>query len=57
MPDLPTVAITQRARGDIRIGISGWNYQPWRGIFYPAGVPHTQELAFAATQFSAIRWA
>lgn len=23
------------ARGDIRIGISGWRYAPWRGVLYP----------------------
>jgi uncharacterized protein YecE (DUF72 family) len=54
MPDSPTVAATQRTRGDIRIGISGWNYKPWRGIFYPPGLPHKQELAFAARQFRSI---
>jgi uncharacterized protein YecE (DUF72 family) len=40
--------------GDIRIGISGWNYAPWRGVFYPAGLPHKRELSFAASQFSSI---
>jgi uncharacterized protein YecE (DUF72 family) len=27
------------ARGEIRIGISGWRYEPWRGVFYPQGLP------------------
>lgn len=40
--------------GDIRIGISGWTYAPWRGVFYPAKLPHKQELAFAARQFGTI---
>jgi uncharacterized protein YecE (DUF72 family) len=40
--------------GEIRIGISGWNYKPWRGIFYPPGLPHKQELAYAASRFSSI---
>ncbi|WP_366118294.1 DUF72 domain-containing protein [Acidovorax sp.] len=38
----------------IRIGISGWRYAPWRGAFYPPGLPQAQELAFAARQFPAI---
>lgn len=36
------------------IGISGWNYPPWRGNFYPAGLPHGRELAFAARRFNAL---
>lgn len=34
--------------GDIRIGISGWRYAPWRGVFYPEGLPQRQELAWAS---------
>jgi uncharacterized protein YecE (DUF72 family) len=40
--------------GTIRIGISGWTYAPWRGVFYPKGLRQKQELAFAASQFSSI---
>ncbi|HEX8095880.1 DUF72 domain-containing protein [Jatrophihabitans sp.] len=36
------------------VGISGWIYQPWRGDFYPKGLPHRQELAFAASRLSSI---
>jgi uncharacterized protein YecE (DUF72 family) len=39
---------------DIRIGISGWTYQGWRGPFYPDDLPHRRELEFAARQFNAI---
>jgi uncharacterized protein YecE (DUF72 family) len=42
------------AIGDIRIGISGWNYPPWRGVFYPAKLAHKKELAYAASQFRSI---
>lgn len=38
----------------IRIGISGWRYAPWRGGFYPADVVQAQELAYASRQFPAI---
>ena len=36
------------------VGISGWIYQPWRGQFYPPGLPHRQELAYAASRLSSI---
>lgn len=40
--------------GDIRIGISGWTYKPWRGHFYPAKHPYKRELAYAASIFNSI---
>jgi uncharacterized protein YecE (DUF72 family) len=40
--------------GDVRIGISGWTYKPWRGVFYPTGLVHKRELAYAASLFSSI---
>jgi uncharacterized protein YecE (DUF72 family) len=36
------------------IGISGWRYAPWRGDFYPKGLPQKNELAFAAQHFATI---
>jgi uncharacterized protein YecE (DUF72 family) len=39
---------------DIRIGISGWRYQPWRGVFYPASLRQKDELAFASQVFNSI---
>jgi uncharacterized protein YecE (DUF72 family) len=41
-------------RGDIRIGISGWTYPPWRGVFYPKGLKQKDELPYAARQFRTI---
>ena len=32
----------------IRIGISGWTYAPWRGTFFPKGLPQKRELGYAA---------
>jgi uncharacterized protein YecE (DUF72 family) len=40
--------------GKVRVGISGWRYAPWRGDFYPEGVPQAQELAYAARCFDTI---
>jgi uncharacterized protein YecE (DUF72 family) len=38
----------------IRIGISGWRYAPWRGTFYPPGLPQRAELEYASRLFHAI---
>jgi len=40
--------------GAIRIGISGWTYPPWRGAFYPKGLPQRCELAHASATFRSI---
>ena len=38
----------------IRIGIGGWTYAPWRGTFYPPGLPQAKELEYASRQLGAI---
>jgi len=38
----------------VRIGISGWRYDEWRGIFYPDGLLQKRELAFASRMISTI---
>jgi uncharacterized protein YecE (DUF72 family) len=40
--------------GTVRIGISGWTYGGWRGTFYPKGLPHAEELAYASRQVDTI---
>ena len=40
--------------GEIRIGISGWRYDGWRGVFYPDGLRQKDELAFAAKTFRTV---
>ncbi|HUL08238.1 MAG TPA: DUF72 domain-containing protein [Candidatus Acidoferrum sp.] len=40
--------------GDVHIGISGWTYAPWRGRFYPQGLPQKRELSYAAAIFRTI---
>jgi uncharacterized protein YecE (DUF72 family) len=42
------------ATGQIRIGISGWRYAPWRGVFYPEDLPQRLELSYAAQSFTTI---
>ena len=38
----------------IRVGIGGWTYKPWRGVFYPEGLRQADELAHASRQVSTI---
>src|SRR5436190_5666604 len=40
--------------GPIYIGIGGWTFAPWRGSFYPKGLPHSKELSFAAARLTSI---
>jgi uncharacterized protein YecE (DUF72 family) len=40
--------------GRIRIGISGWRYEPWRGVFYPEGLVQRRELEYASRMFPTI---
>jgi len=38
----------------IRVGIGGWDYDPWRGTFYPSGLAKAMQLPFAAEHLTAI---
>jgi uncharacterized protein YecE (DUF72 family) len=40
--------------GQIRIGVSGWRYTPWRGNFYPKGLAQSRELHYASRAFNTI---
>jgi uncharacterized protein YecE (DUF72 family) len=42
------------SEGQIRIGVGGWTYPPWRGVFYPDKLPQTKELEYASHALSAI---
>ncbi|MBW4091616.1 MAG: DUF72 domain-containing protein [Proteobacteria bacterium] len=50
MPSPPT----SPRPGQVRIGISGWTYPPWRGTFYPKGLRQKDELDYAASRFRSI---
>ncbi len=39
---------------ELRIGISGWTYAPWRGTFFPRELVQREELAYASRQVSSI---
>jgi uncharacterized protein YecE (DUF72 family) len=38
----------------IRVGIGGWVFKPWRGAFYPAGLPQARELEYASRKLTTI---
>lgn len=40
--------------GDIRIGIGGWTFEPWRGVFYPPKLAQAKELSYAANVLTSI---
>jgi uncharacterized protein YecE (DUF72 family) len=38
----------------VRIGTSGWLYPPWRGVFYPPGLPHRRELEYLSSRLRSV---
>ena len=40
--------------GKIRVGIGGWTFEPWRGVFYPNDLKQKDELAYASRHLTAI---
>ena len=42
------------AKPQIRIGIGGWTYEPWRGTFYPEKLAQKRELEYASGKLSSI---
>lgn len=41
-------------KSQIRVGIGGWDFDPWRGTFYPEGLAKAKQLAFASERLTAI---
>lgn len=48
------MAAKTRKSGTIRVGIGGWTFAPWRGVFYPQGLAQSKELAYASSHLTAI---
>src|SRR4051794_41932739 len=40
--------------GSIYIGIGGWTFEPWRGVFYPEKLAQAKELSYAASKLTSI---
>jgi uncharacterized protein YecE (DUF72 family) len=45
---------SRAASGHIRVGIGGWSYAPWRGVFYPKGLKQADELSYATSKLTSI---
>ena len=50
---MPNARHSQKAAA-ICVGVGGWTFAPWRGAFYPQGLPHARELAYASTHLTSI---
>ena len=42
------------SKPEIRVGIGGWSFAPWRGNFFPKGLAQSKELHFTSRQLGAI---
>src|SRR5262245_1526958 len=40
--------------GKIYVGVGGWTFEPWRGVFYPADLTHKRELEYASRKLTSI---
>jgi uncharacterized protein YecE (DUF72 family) len=40
------------AEGNIHIGIGGWDFDPWRGTFYPPGLAKPKQLEYLGTRLT-----
>jgi hypothetical protein len=40
--------------GQIYIGVGGWTFAPWRGVFYPDKLTQAKELEYAASKLTSI---
>lgn len=41
-------------QGKIHIGVGGWTFEPWRGVFYPEKWPQAKELDYAGQKLTGI---
>ena len=42
------------AKGSIHIGVGGWTFEPWRGVFYPSDLKQKDELNYASRHLTCI---
>jgi uncharacterized protein YecE (DUF72 family) len=49
-----TNASQAQTGGRVYIGIGGWTFEPWRGVFYPEGLAHARELRYASERLTSI---
>jgi uncharacterized protein YecE (DUF72 family) len=43
-----------KSASNIYIGVGGWTFAPWRGVFYPENLTQAKELEYAASKLTSI---
>jgi uncharacterized protein YecE (DUF72 family) len=46
--------MTEKLKPRIRVGVGGWTFAPWRGVFYPDGLAQKRELEYASRKLTTI---
>src|SRR5258708_16904778 len=50
----PPAKSASKNSGHIYIGVGGWTFAPWRGVFYPEKLTQAKELEYAASKLTSI---
>ena len=53
-PPVAKAKTASKKSGNIFIGIGGWTFEPWRGVFYPEKLTQAKELSYAASKLTSI---
>jgi uncharacterized protein YecE (DUF72 family) len=53
-PATKAPASAAKKSGHLYIGIGGWTFAPWRGVFYPEKLVQSKELQYAASKLTSI---
>lgn len=53
-PDIAMHTTKRAGEGEIRVGVGGWSYEPWRETFYPKGLPAARALQYASGRLTTI---
>ena len=48
------MATKSKKSGKVYVGIGGWTFEPWRGVFYPEKLTQAKELSYAASKLTSI---
>ncbi|MFZ1968802.1 MAG: DUF72 domain-containing protein, partial [Bradyrhizobium sp.] len=54
MTKAPASKTAAAKSGRIFIGVGGWTFEPWRGVFYPEKLTQAKELQYAASKLTSI---
>jgi len=53
-PPVAKAKTASKKSGNIFIGVGGWTFEPWRGVFYPEKLTQAKELSYAASKLTSI---